>query len=223
MVPFAIFITIGMTKIEHIHQLLRKYQHKFNQHPFIQSLLKGTLSQETFQCFLQQDAFYLQQDAELMLTFVKKCPNQQVATFIQDLAESNIEFEQIMQRGYLNPNKKGLFEKCSVIESYIDYLKLVISTNTMIYAVAAFYPCFRMYSQLGKYIEGESIDLNKHPYISWLETYSDASFEKYTLKFERLLAALLDSEDYDFEELKQIVEKAAYYECAFLSYFIKES
>lgn len=222
MVLCVTFTNIGMTNIESIHQLLRKYQHKFNQHPFIQSLLKGSLSEETFQSFLKQDAFYLQQDAELMLTYVKKCPNQQVASFIHDLAQSNIEFEQMMQRAYLKKSDTNCPDKCSVIQSYLEYLKLLVDSKDMIYIVAAFYPCFRMYAQLGKYIEVASIELKEHPYASWIATYCDASFEEYTLKFENVLTHLLETEDYHFNDLKQVIEKVAYFECAFLSCFIKE-
>lgn len=148
---------------------------KIVKHSFIRGILDGTLDQEKFMFYVEQDAIYLSEYRRVLMGIASKLDN-------TDFAEAFIQFsgETLMVEKELHST---FIKSFSMVEAsptclfYTSYLLKHLSVSPLEVIVAAILPCFKIYKEVGDYIlKHQNKDGN--PYQEWIDTYSSEEFEK---------------------------------------------
>lgn len=145
--------------------------------PFNQKLMQGTLNQETFKCYIGQDALYLADFSRALAMIAARAPStDQVLTFIR-FAEGALAVEGALHADYF----RSLGLPDSVVPSptcqhYTLYLLHKAAMDNLEVAMAAVLPCFWIYQQVGDHIyQYQTWDNN--PYQAWIDTYAGEAFK----------------------------------------------
>ncbi len=154
--------------------------------PFVQGLADGRLEAVAFQCYVAQDAFFLNAFLRAYALAAAKCEQlEQVATF-RDLMSGVLE-ELELHRGYAQSLSIDLstVEPLPAARAYTDFLLRVAWSADVGEIVAAMTPCMRLYAWLGTELSPQLRD--GHPYGDWIRTYADPEFEALAQVLETLL------------------------------------
>jgi len=95
-------------------------------------------------------------------------------------------------------------------KNYTDFLEEVSTKKSCIEILTAMSPCMRLYSWIGKTIANEE---KNNPYINWILTYSDKSFENLAKSLEILIDD--NANLYEFDQLNFFYERAMQLEADF--------
>ena len=144
-------------------------------HPFNQALAEGSLSEETFSFYIEQDSQYLEDFARSHALIAARIDSKHIHAFLK-YAESSILTEQETVHAYFR--KKFPMETSDRITpallSYSSYLLRVCSLEPVEVAVAAMLPCFWVYREVGCHLSRqESVN---NPYSRWIATYAGEEF-----------------------------------------------
>jgi len=144
--------------------------------PFIKELMNGTLNEEKFIFYIQQDALYLSDFGKVLIGIASKLTKQKhIDTFIRFAGET-IVVENILHESFMNKleNKKQLIASPSCL-LYTSYLLRQLAISPVEVIVAAVLPCFWIYKEVGDYIL-ENQTKNNNPYQDWINTYAGEEF-----------------------------------------------
>jgi thiaminase/transcriptional activator TenA len=159
-------------------------------HPFIEELSKGTLDEGVFKYYVIQDALYLDEYSRVLATLAGKAPREEwVKVFAED-SIAILEFEKALHNEYfrawnLTPEdlKKTLPTPTNM--GYVNHLWRTVLLSEFPVGVAAVTPCYWIYLEVGRYLEGVG---SPHPlYSKWISLYSSKEYAKYV---ERVLEIL---------------------------------
>lgn len=148
-------------------------------HPFSKRLADGSLPQDVFRFYLQQDAIYIKNYAQAMNILALKAPTKEIKELFLKLSIESYELEHIFQ--------KQLFSDYQVQETnimqpaclaYSSFLISTISTNSFLIGLTSLLPCFWVYLENGKNIAKHSVENNK--YQAWIDTYVSQEFIEQT-------------------------------------------
>lgn len=144
-------------------------------HPFNEALAKGTLSQQTFVGYLQQDALYLRDFSKALALVAARLPAHFSANVLK-LALGAVDAEQKLHQRYLEIDSSSrIVEKNPACFMYTHYLLSTASLGAIEEAVASLVPCFWIYLIVGRHVAKTQVELN--PFHAWINTYSSESFE----------------------------------------------
>ncbi|MCB4808753.1 thiaminase II [Tamlana sp. 62-3] len=146
-------------------------------HPFITELINGTLPNDVFVFYINQDALYLSEYKKILAAVGTKCSDDDDTQFFLDSATGIIHVENALHQQFLK-NEKIINETSPSCELYISYLSRLTHTCSLEEALAAVLPCFTIYKQIGDYILSKQNANNNNPYKDWIKTYSGEDFEK---------------------------------------------
>jgi thiaminase/transcriptional activator TenA len=180
--------------------------------PFIQELADGCLEAAAFQCYVVQDAFFLNAFLRAYALAAAKCERlDQVATF-RDLMSGVLE-ELDLHRSYAQSLGIDLntVEPLPAARAYTDFLLRVAWSAGVDEIVAAMTPCMRLYAWLGAELAPQLYD--DHPYGDWIQTYADPEFEA----LARRLEVLLDDIAIDTPAVRDAYRYAMICECDFFA------
>ena len=148
---------------------------KIKEHPFIKELMAGTLSEELFLFYINQDALYLSEYKKILAAIGIKCAEENETQFYLDAATGIIHVEEVLHRLFLKD--KGLSKEASpACELYTSYLSRMVNTTSVEEGLAAVLPCFTIYKQVGDYILANQTNKNPNPYQDWINTYGGEAF-----------------------------------------------
>jgi thiaminase/transcriptional activator TenA len=151
-------------------------------HKFNVELFKGTLSQATFDHYLQHDIIYLGAFSKALACVAKRFSKVEYKNKFEQYSTTVKSFEVALHQDYLVKNKSSaLFNPSKTIpeiEIYINHLTHYTNNEDLPAAVASLLPCYWLYSQLGSKMQLESSE--KNPYHYWAVTYSDIDFHQTT-------------------------------------------
>lgn len=147
------------------------------QHPFNQALMLGTLDQEKFIYYIEQDILYLNDFARCLAILASKAPMEYVRKFLQ-YAEGVFVAEQEIVHQYFK--KEIIVESTNKISpstlSYTAFLFKHCLHESFEVGVAAVLPCFWIYHEVGLYILKNSVKNNR--YSRWIEAYASDNFKQ---------------------------------------------
>ncbi|KJD35949.1 transcriptional regulator [Tamlana sedimentorum] len=146
-------------------------------HAFITELINGTLPNDVFVFYINQDALYLSEYKKILAAVGTKCSNDDDTQFFLDSATGIIYVENALHQQFLK-NEKLTEETSPSCELYISYLSRLTHTCSLEEALAAVLPCFTIYKQIGDYILSKQDNNSNNPYKDWINTYSGEDFEK---------------------------------------------
>jgi thiaminase/transcriptional activator TenA len=141
------------------------------QHPFNQDLTKGTLSQDKFHYYIEQDSLFLKDFATCMELIAAKLPPEYASKFLgfakTTTAVAEFIIKQYAPAEYSYENK-GKLSRATL--SFTSYLLRVASVEPVEIAVAAILPSFWLYRESALTIAAASVANN--PYSAWIKTIS---------------------------------------------------
>ena len=148
---------------------------KIIKHPFNQELMQGTLSQDKFAYYIEQDSLYLQDFARCHALIASRISLEYVRTFLKYADDTFIAEQEVVHQFFKKTfgfKATGLITPATL--SYTSYLLSVSAMESVEVAVAAILPCFWVYREVGLFIAKKTSE--KNPYERWIETYSSKDF-----------------------------------------------
>lgn len=155
------------------------------QHPFVQGIADGTLSQKKFAYYVGQDAFFLGAFARAYSVAAAKAPDWQGFEVFHSLA--NGVFEELrLHQGYAAQWGVNLqtVEAEPATRRYTDFLLATAWGSDVGVTAIAMAPCMRLYAFLGQQLAQNPIP--DHLYATWIRTYSSPEFEQLGQQLESL-------------------------------------
>ncbi|HWI22159.1 MAG TPA: TenA family protein [Baekduia sp.] len=143
--------------------------------PFILGLGDGTLDRDAFLWFLAQDALYLRAFARALSEASRLAPTTDEAEFWEYCAKDANAGELELHESWLGAGTTFDAAPNLTTRAYTRHLDAAAATGSYLELIAALLPCFWIYYDVGVRLLARSFV--GHPYASWLDTYSDPSFE----------------------------------------------
>ena len=147
--------------------------------PFNTELAAGTLSRETFQFYIIQDALYLDQYARALAIAGARGPDSSTLHAFGNYAIGAIAVEQALHARYLrefgvDPSSLATADPSPDCLGYTSFLMATAYHDPWEVLVAALLPCFWLYWDVGTSIAKTTVANN--PYRAWIDTYADDGF-----------------------------------------------
>lgn len=147
--------------------------------PFIKELMQGTLSQEQFEFYIQQDALYLAEYGRVLTAIATKLEKPEHAAAFISFAANTMEVERALHQTFvsrLNQSDKPIEPSPSCL-LYTSYLSKHVALSSVEVILGAVLPCFWIYKKVGDYILEHQTKGN-NPYQSWIDTYGGEEFNQ---------------------------------------------
>jgi thiaminase (transcriptional activator TenA) len=149
------------------------------QQPFLQELALGTLAQERFVRYIQQDALYLGRYAQTLLMLAAKAPTVEAMLTLADFGKDAVFVERQLHEQFLASYQAGPAPHMgAACMAYTSFLTAQVATRPFGIGMAAVLPCFKVYTDVGHALL--SIAIKPNPYQPWLDTYAAPEFEALT-------------------------------------------
>lgn len=142
--------------------------------PFVRELGSGTLPEDKFIFYLQQDALYIENYCRVLAHIASRMPRMDHVKAFLDFAQDGVAVEQAMHGEFLK-GYDSVTEKSPACLLYTSLLSAQATAPVEIEA-AAVLPCFWVYLRVGKHIA--SLSCANNPYKAWIDTYSDPVFDE---------------------------------------------
>jgi thiaminase/transcriptional activator TenA len=147
-------------------------------HPFIRELSQGSLRQDRFAFYIQQDALYLQDFARALgLAGVRSVDPQTVQDFL-DFGSVAISVERQLHESFFQEFRiGGAATQSPACFMYTRHLLASAAVGAYPEVVGALLPCFWIYREVGNHVLIQaSASLASNPYRRWIETYSSKEY-----------------------------------------------
>ena len=185
--------------------------HSIEQYAFIQQMLDGTLPQEQFVRYLQQDKIYLKEYSRDLYALADMMTDKAEGDFFRTTAREGMESENAMQA--MLSERFGIQSDPLPVATtlrYTNFLRHYTDTADVPIALAAVLPCYWVYNEVGKYLVAQHID-ETNPYKEWIQTYGSEEMSQAT----DYVVALIDRFAADCSQEKQAAMRRIFAEgCA---------
>lgn len=146
--------------------------------PFIKELIDGTLSNDKFLFYIQQDALYLAEYGKVLTGIASRLSNPaHIEAFIH-FAGDSMAVEKALHESFKEVlGGEAIAEPSPSCLLYTSFLLRQIATSPIEVILASVLPCFRIYKEVGDYILANQSKEN-NPYQSWIDTYGGEDFAR---------------------------------------------
>jgi thiaminase/transcriptional activator TenA len=148
-------------------------------HPFVRGLTDGSLSRQSFQFYVVQDALYLREFARALSLAAARAPRDEWIIMFNEHAAGALTVERTLHESFfkdlgLTPAEVVATPPAPTNLAYTSYLLAVAHGAPYHEAVAALLPCYWIYWEVGKHLEraGSPDPL----YARWIGTYASEEF-----------------------------------------------
>lgn len=153
---------------------------KILEHPFIQGLTDGSLSEEAFLFYAVQDALYLRDFARGLAILGAKAPEDRWLMMFAEHARDTIQVERALHESFFKDWKLTAEEVYSTPMApnnllYTSYLLKVAYERPFHEGMGAFLPCYWIYGEVGKELEKRGSP--KELFRRWIQTYASEEFD----------------------------------------------
>ncbi|OSM42672.1 TenA family protein [Nesterenkonia sp. PF2B19] len=174
---------------------------------FLAELADGTLPAETFVHYLLQDSAYLAGYGQAMTLLAARAPSAEHRRFWARATSDTIAEEQSMQAELMGSEEfsalarrmaddDGAPRPSPTTQGYTSWLVATAAVDDHAVAVAAVLPCFWVYAEVGRHlVESIGVGMDRHPYRSWVEVYSDPAFDRAVEEAIGIFEELVDASD----------------------------
>lgn len=147
-------------------------------HPFIVELMNGSLAEDKFYFYIQQDVYYLKEYGKTLAIIGSRLPENEHLHMFYQFAQSAILVENNLHEDYLKKNEFPLnIEISPTCLMYKSFLSSQLVTQNIEICLASILPCFWIYKKVGDYIL-ENGKIENNPYKNWIITYGGEDFSK---------------------------------------------
>jgi thiaminase/transcriptional activator TenA len=142
--------------------------------PFNRELASGTLDQEKFRFYIEQDALYLDAYSRVLALAGARGPDGEMLRLFASSAVEAVAVEQALHAQYLTKFGSTEAEPSPDCLNYTSFLLATAYHEPWQVLMAALLPCFWIYWDVGNAIARQAAQGN--PYRAWIDTYSDEGF-----------------------------------------------
>lgn len=142
---------------------------------FIPQALSGKLSLKAFLTYLEQNSIYLRNYAEVLSRLSRITKNKKERDFLAKNAKDTLELLAYTADLYQRMADRKLpqtIKPSAVTRDYSNSEVESCENGSYAVALAAVYPCFWVYGEVGKFIKKVGFSKN-NPYGEWLEGFLD--------------------------------------------------
>nr|WP_255568381.1 bifunctional hydroxymethylpyrimidine kinase/phosphomethylpyrimidine kinase [Corynebacterium mendelii] len=140
---------------------------------FITRLARGTLDDDLFRFYLEQDAFYLRDYGRALAHLAVTAPDTRSSAFWAQSAVGSTVAEVEMHKGYLGDTTDHVVPS-RVTAGYTTFLLATCLGDSYCTGAAAVLPCFWLYLEVGlRIVDSAPAD---HPNRAWIDEYSSPEF-----------------------------------------------
>ncbi|MCG6191040.1 TenA family protein [Maribellus maritimus] len=142
--------------------------------PFLNELMNGTLPQEKFQFYLQQDAIYLAEYGKILAGIAAKLNRKEWREDFLKFSSDTVSVEQALHEYYLKNSDRDI-DATPTCALYTGHMYRQLACASTEEALAAILPCFWVYKKVGDYILENQTKI-ENPYQPWIDTYGGDDF-----------------------------------------------
>ncbi len=151
---------------------------KILNHPFNRELSQGTLENDKFMYYIEQDSIYLKEYAKSLATIASRLElTAHILDFIDFAKGAFIAEQEVVHSSFRKQFADMTIDKpiSNACIGYTSYLNATAKGEAVEVGVAAILPCFWVYHQVGCHIHRHSVEDN--PYQLWIDNYASDEFE----------------------------------------------
>ena len=170
---------MGFTK--QVHEQAKNSWDASKQHPFVQELVAGALSLDTFRFYLIQDAYYLKHFVKAHEEVMKQTTNERIISS-QRFCKEGLEESELLIREQFFKELGITEEEClktpvaPTAYHYTSHIYRQFTDGTLATALAALLPCYWLYYEIGTTFAGKQSSIPM--YQRFLETYDSEGFKE---------------------------------------------
>ena len=143
---------------------------------FVRELMNGTLPQDKFRFYIQQDTLYLNGFAKTLAGIAARLDNPEYSDAFVAFAGDTMAVERDMHKSFHEILGKGkAIEPSPTCLLYTSYMLKHLSDASVEVAMAAILPCFWVYMEVGEYILANQTK-GENQYQEWIDTYGGDEF-----------------------------------------------
>ncbi len=197
------------------------WEEGFNK-PFVQKLIDGSLSNESFEQYLYQDMLYLEKYIKLCELALTKAGNKKEREVLYSLIEFSGLVELQKRVDFLKFKNDDNIELFFETKQYINFIMSFSEDEDNFKLMIVLMNCMLSYNYIFTKAEKQMDNFHNKYYEFVIDYVSD----NYKIFYERCIGYLneryWDISDYDKNELFKLFEKANEYELKFLDRVYKE-
>ncbi|WP_424826265.1 bifunctional hydroxymethylpyrimidine kinase/phosphomethylpyrimidine kinase [Rothia mucilaginosa] len=149
---------------------------------FVRALGDGTLDEDLFSFYLDQDALYLRDYSRALATLSARADTAEAQVHWAAGAHEAIAAESQLHEGWL-ANRARLGGPSPITMGYTNFLRASAAGDDYVVGAAAILPCYWLYEEVGAVLSSQNHA--DHPYAEWLSMYGG---EEFAAEVERSLA-----------------------------------
>ncbi len=187
-------------------------------HPFVTELAAGTLDEEAFRFWVEQDYRYLLDYARTFAIAGTKARLEEHMAGLLGVSHTILGFEMDLHRefaaGYgLTPADLEAVEKAPTCEAYTNFLVRTAYDRPLPVIAAAIYPCGKGYLDVAA--NAAALAVEDHQYTSWIEKYTSDEFHEAVDWMTELVDEMAEVHPGYHDEMEQAFLTSARLEHAF--------
>ena len=141
--------------------------------PFVRALGDGTLDEDLFAFYLDQDALYLRDYSRALATLSARADTAEAQVHWAAGAHEAIAAESQLHEGWL-ANRARLGGPSPITMGYTNFLRAAAAGDDYVVGAAAILPCYWLYEEVGAVLSSQNHA--DHPYAEWLSMYGGEEF-----------------------------------------------
>ena len=141
--------------------------------PFVRALGDGTLDEDLFAFYLDQDALYLRDYSRALATLSARADTAEAQVHWAAGAHEAIAAESQLHEGWL-ANRARLGGPSPITMGYTNFLRASAAGEDYVVGAAAILPCYWLYEEVGAVLSSQNH--TDHPYTEWLSMYGGEEF-----------------------------------------------
>ena len=141
--------------------------------PFVRALGDGTLDEDLFAFYLDQDALYLRDYSRALATLSARADTAEAQVHWAAGAHEAIAAESQLHEGWL-ANRVRLGGPSPITMGYTNFLRASATGDDYVVGAAAILPCYWLYEEVGAVLSSQNHA--DHPYAEWLSMYGGEEF-----------------------------------------------
>ena len=141
--------------------------------PFVRALGDGTLDEDLFAFYLDQDALYLRDYSRALATLSARADTAEAQVHWAAGAHEAIAAESQLHEGWL-ANRARLGGASPITMGYTNFLRASAAGDDYVVGAAAILPCYWLYEEVGAVLSSQNHA--DHPYAEWLSMYGGEDF-----------------------------------------------
>jgi len=169
-------------------------------HPFLQEMAAGTLSQDSFRIYLEQDCIYVANYGEEFLRLAHMLPKSRLQELFLTFAEEGVAAEEALHEMLMTQFGGTSATALKGTTDYMNHTRQYFDPEDLPMAMAAMLPCMWVYNEVGKYILSIEQGGETNPYHEWISCYASPLMDEGVKNALELTNTLAEQESQERQE-----------------------